>query len=416
MGIGKQGLVRAGILALLLMLVSGPVAATAAEMKLLTTGVQPISGGDASKARQDAVSSALQQAVIQAVAQMVPARIFVDHLVFLHDRVTAGAEDYIVTYRVLGEIAHQDRYLVGVESHVDSGMLEQTLKEAGIYGTDADHPRVLLLIAEQTAKDFLPRYWWGNHPEPYFSHAEIRIADILMQKRFNVIELGPERPDPRGQGIRFQSIYDPDAAVDLAASMGADLVILGRAGAAESINRMENDKIFEGVVRLNAIDVTSGEPVAGCEHQAGAKAGDDRSGDVQAIVQAADLAAADLAGQIDRFWTQKQRKKTTFDVRIEGDQLIPRFIALKKRFAEIPEIENVQPREIGSNQAVLEMEYQGGPDQFADRIMLKTFPGFGIEVVALTDTLVSLRFVEGRDAREIQEPTVPEPASEKTFE
>jgi hypothetical protein len=179
---------------------------------------------------------------------------------------------------------------------------------------------------------------------------------------------------------------------------------------------MENEKIFEGIVRLNAFDVTTGESVAGCEHQIGAKAGDNQTGDVQAIVQAADLAAADLTVQIDRFWTQKQRKKTTFDVRIEGDQLIPRFIALKKRFAEIPEIENVQPREIGSDQAILEMVYQGGPDQFVDRIMLKTFDGFGIEVVELTDTRVSLRFVEGPVTRGIEESAVPDSNNEKTSE
>lgn len=415
MGIRKQAFVRAGILAVLL-LVSVAAVSTAAEIKILTTGVQPISGGDTSEARQAAISSALQQAVGQAFAQMVPPRVFADNLVFLYDRTVSGAEEYIVTFRVLGEIAHQNKYLVGVESHVDSGMLEQTLKEAGIFGMDADHPRVLLLIAEQTAQDPLPRYWWGNHPEPYFSHAEIRIADLMKQKRFNVIEWGPERPDPRAQGIRFQSIYDPEAALDLAKSMGADLVVLGRAGAAESINRMANEKIFEGTVRLNAFDVTTGDPVAESAHQIGAKAGDDRTGDVQAIVQAADLAAADLAGQIDRFWTQKQRKKTTFDVRIEGDQLIPRFIALKKRFAEIREIETVQPREIGSDQAVLEMVYQGGPDQFADRIMLKTFDGFGIEVVELTDTLVSLRFVEGPYTGGIEESAVPDSSNEKTSE
>jgi hypothetical protein len=67
---------------------------------------------------------------------------------------------------------------------------------------------------------------------------------------------------------------------------------------------------------------------------------------------------------------------------------------LKKRFAEIREIENVQPREIGSDQAVLEMVYKGAPDDFAQRIMLTAFDGFGIEIIEVSESLISIRFVD----------------------
>jgi hypothetical protein len=394
MGIRKQGTVLAGILAVLLLLVSGPAVSKTAEIQFLTAGVQPISDGDVPKARQAAISAALQQAVAQAFAQVVTARVFTANLTFLYTRILPAAEDYIITFRVLGEVTHQNNYLVGVESRVHSGMLEQTLKEAGIIEMDVDRPRVLLLIAEQTAQDLLPKYWWGNNPEPYHSHTAVRLADLLAQKRFHVTGVGMEHPDPQAYGVRFQSIYDVEAAVDLAKEMNADLVVMGRAGATESINRMGDEKIFEAVIHLDVLDVTTGESVAGCEHQASARAGEDQPGDVQAIIQAADLAAADLTAQIEEIWTQKQRKETSFDVKIEGNEFLPRFIALKKRFAEIREIENVQPREIGSDQAVLEMVYKGGPDQFANRIMLSAFDGFGIEIIELTDTLVSIRFID----------------------
>jgi hypothetical protein len=393
MGIRKQMCVWAGILAVLLMPVAGTAASKTAEIHVLTLGVQPITQGDTSKARQAAVSAAFEQAVAHAFSQVVSPQVFAANLAFLHTRILPAAQDYIVTFKVLGEITHQDQYLVGVESRVHSGLLEQTLAEAGILKTETEQPKVLLLIAEQTAQDLLPKYWWGNNPEPYHSHAEIRMAEMLAQKRFQVTDLGPERPDPRMYDIRFPSIYDPDAAVDLAKKVGADLVVLGRAGATESSNRMGNEKIFDAVVSLDVLDVTTGESVAGCEHQASAKADAGRPGDVLAIVQAADLAADDLAAQIDRAWTRKQRKERAFNVRIEGNEFLPRFIALKKRFAEIREIENVQPREIGSDQAVLEMLYKGAPEDFAQRIMLTAFDGFGIEIIEVSESLVSIRFV-----------------------
>jgi hypothetical protein len=67
---------------------------------------------------------------------------------------------------------------------------------------------------------------------------------------------------------------------------------------------------------------------------------------------------------------------------------------LKKRFAEIQEIENIQPKEVGSGHAVMELFYKGTPAHFADSIMLKNFDGFGIEIEEVTDTQVKIRFID----------------------
>ena len=404
MGIRKQAIVWAGILAILL-LGSAGVASATGETTILTVGFQSITGKEIPEARQAAVSDALKQAVALAFARVVPPRIFAANLEFLHSRILPAAEDYISTFRVLGEATHESNYLVGVESRVQSEMLIQTLAQAGILNADGDRPRILLLIAEQTVSDLLPRYWWGNNPEPYHSHAETQIADKMTQNRFTVVGSGEERPDPRDHGIQFKSIYDTGAAVDLAEELNADLVMLGRAGATESINRMENETVFDAVVHLNVLDVTTGKPIASGEYQAAAKSEVDQSGDVRAIVRAVDLAYADLSAQLDQFLAQKSEKETAFTVRIKGNQFLPRFIALKKRFTEIKEIQNVTPREIGSDQAVLEMVYKGSPEQFAHRIMRTIFDGFGIEIMELTDTLVRIRFIDDTNTWEAGEKT-----------
>ena len=57
-------------------------------------------------------------------------------------------------------------------------------------------------------------------------------------------------------------------------------------------------------------------------------------------------------------------------------------------------IENMQPKEVGSTHAVLEVFYKGKSFQFADAIMLKTFDSFGLEISDVTDRLVVIRFIE----------------------
>lgn len=396
MGIRKQAPIWAGILAgLFLLLDTGFAAPKDHVLNTVTTGTRQIAAGDIPGARQAAVSAALEQALVNAVAQVVSPQVFAANLAFLYGQILPSAQDYVVLYRVLGEATHKNLYLVGVESRINLGMLEQTLTDAGIINVDTGRPVVLLLIAEQTPGDVLPRYWWGNNPEQYLSHAETRIARILEQNRFKIAGMGTERPVPASYDIRFPSIYDKASAMDLAGRLNADLVVIGRAGAAESLNRMGDEKIFDAVIHLEALDVKARQPVAAVEHRSAARSDATGPGDVQALIQAAELAAADMLEKVDRFWAQSLRKETRFDVQIEGNGFLPRYIALKKRFAEMREIENIQPKEVGSEHAVMEMVYKGSPSHFANSIMLTTFDGFGIEVIEVTDSFVKIRFIDG---------------------
>ncbi len=392
----KQALLWAGI-CLLIVLPALDTAFAAPKTGLLitvTTGNQKIVDEDIPGARQAAVTDALERAVVNAFSHTVSPRVFASHLGFLYGRLLDAARDYVVTYRVLGAVDHQDTYLVGVESKINLELLEQALTEAGILNVGTDMPMILFLIAEQTPKDLLPRYWWGNNPEPYKSHAETRIIEIMKDNRFKIAGMGPQRPDTRFYDIRFPSIYDADAAVDLAEKVNADMVVIGRASAAESANRMGDEKIFDAVIKLTAYDAGSGQQVVTCENTAAAKSDPDQEGDIRAIEKAADLAAMELAEKLDRYWSGHLRKESHFDVEITGDGFLPRFIALKKRLAEIGEIQNMQPKEIGSDRAVMELVYKGSPSHFADSIMLKTFEGFGIEVGAVTDDIVKIRFID----------------------
>ncbi len=393
----KQALIWAGV-SIFIILLAQNCAFAAQKTGLLTTvttGNREIVNEDIPGARQAAVSDALERAVVNAFASAVSPQVFAAHLDFLYGRILPVAQDYVVTYRVLGEITHTDTYLVGVESKINLVLLEQMLTEASIRNAGTDMPTILLLIAEQGPKDLLPRYWWGNNPEPYISYAETRIMDTLLDKRFNVAGMEKEKPDTSFYDIRFPSIYDAGAAVDLAEKVNADLVVVGRASAAESANRMGEEKIFDAVIKLTAYDVGSGQQVAVCENTAAAKSDPDQEGAIQAIEKAADLAALDLAEKMDHYWSGHLRKENRFDVVITGNGFLPRFLALKKRLAEIAEIQNMQPKEMGSDRAVMELVYKGSPSHFADSIMLKTFAGFGIEIAEVTDNLVTIQFIDG---------------------
>jgi len=394
----KAGMYMTAILlGLLLMLDTALATGSANVLTGATTGQEKIRNENIPGAKKKAVEQALEVAVQNAFASLVSRQVFGANIEFLYGRLLPRASDYVITYRVIGGVQHKGYYLVGVESKVNLELLEKHLTDARILNASTDKPMILFLIAEQTPGELLPRYWWGNNPEPYTSLSENIIIEQMAQHRFKIVDTGPDRPVPSLYNIHFASIYDANAAMELGRAFKADMVVLGKTYASESINRMGDEKIFDGVIELKVYDLGSGKEVITSVSRAAAKSTLGQEGAIAAITEVSSLAAQDLNQKIDNFWTKNLRRENLFDVTIAGENFLPRFIALKKRFKEIQDIENMQPKEIGTDKAVMEIVFKGSPEQFADAVMLKTFDDFGIEVAQVTEHMVSIGFIEKQD-------------------
>ncbi len=360
----------------------------------VTTGKRKIFNDNLQQAKQNAVSDALRIAVQNAFAKIVSGQVLASNLDFFYDQVLTRTSDYIITYRVLGGIENKGHYLVGVESKVDIHKLEQTLIDARVLNTNKDKPVILFFIVEKTPSDLLPKYWWGKSPIPYEPLAEAIIIDKMIQDRFIVTGNDRVRPDPSFYDITFKSIYDVTAAKNLGKKMNADMIVFGKAVSEEAINRMGEEKTFNGQVNLDGYNVKTGEKVFTSQVKAVAKSEIDSEGNIQALIKAANLSAQDLSEQLDAYWTRYLRKEHSFDVTIKGENFLPRFLALKQQFNQMPEIENMQPKELGSNYAVMQIFYKGQSSQFANALMLKTFDSFGLEFSDISDSFVTIKFIE----------------------
>ena len=185
---------------------------------------------------------------------------------------------------------------------------------------------------------------------------------------------------------------DQTAAMALGQALKADMVVLGLASAQESANRMGNEKTFEADVSFSVLDMASQKEVIHATSTSAAKSTDIRGAD-QALAQASDSAGQALKEKIEGFWAQTMKEKKNFDLYVEGDNFLTRFIALKRQLKDIQEIEDISPRELGSSHAIMEVSYKGTPAQFANAVMLRTFEEFGIEVSMVLDDAVKIKFV-----------------------
>ena len=360
----------------------------------VTTGKRRITNQNLQQAKKNAVSEALKVAVQNAFAKIVSKQVFASNLEFFYSQVLPHASDYIITYQVLGGIENKGYYLVGVESKTDIHKLEKTLTDARILNANKDKPVILFFIVEKTPSDLLPKYWWGKNPIPYQPLAETIIIEQMIQDRFIVTGNESIRPDPSFYNITFNSIYDVAAAKDLGKRMDADMIVFGKAVSEEAINRMGEEKTFNSQINLEGYNLETGEKVVTSQVQAVVKSDMDNEGIIQALIKAASLSAQDLSKKMNEYWTGYLRKEHAFDVTIKGENFLPRFIALKQQFKQMSGIENMQPKELGTDYAVMEIFYKGKSSQFANAVMLKTFDSFGLEFSDITDTLVTIKFIE----------------------
>ena len=360
----------------------------------VTIGTRKIINHNIQRAKQTAVSDALEIAVQNAFVLLVSNQNLASNLDFLYETVLSHTSDYIQTYKVVGGIETNNHYVVGVESKVDIALLEKTLTDARIINVSQSKPVILFFIVEKTPTDLLSKYWWGNNPIPYQSIAETVIIDKMLQDEFVIKGGGQQRPDPSLYKISFDSIYDVEAAKALGRKMQADMIIFGNAIASETTNRMGEEKTFSGEINLAGYNLKTGEKVIESNTSAAAKSNVEQTGNIQALTSAANLSAVDLTDKIDTYWQENLKKEHTFDVNIEGANFLSRFLALKKKLKEIPGIENMQPREMGSDYAVLQIFYNGKASQFADTVMLKTFDSFGLEISDVRNDFINIRFID----------------------
>ena len=65
-------------------------------------------------------------------------------------------------------------------------------------------------------------------------------------------------------------------------------------------------------------------------------------------------------------------------------------------------IEDVQTRELGAEQAIVDISYRGDGNALANTLMLKTFDTFGLELSDVTEDALTIRFIPKSDATSVK--------------
>ncbi len=358
------------------------------RLKVLGTAV--IHEKNLADGRQNAVNDALVAAVGQVVMEMLTGETVVRRFQQINDNILAERDNYIQNYRVLTESVSGNTVRTLVQVDIAADRVSRDLSRLGLALAGAVYPRIFFMIAERNVTDADFTYWWGDRRIRSRTISEGALAATLQATGFEIVDL-PDLSSPLSLPLNA-----PEAdMVALAGRLGADVLVTGYGTAAAAPNTMGGGvNAYEAVLEARAFDVQTGQPIGQTRQKSVVSGQDQIAGGREALSGAGALAGDDLARQIMAVWQQARDRSAVIEVVVEGTGgHIADFVRLRTVIASLSGVNELKMKAMSADRADMAATYQGSSRSLADALLLKTFSGFGIDIVEVTPEVIRIRLV-----------------------
>jgi len=365
----------------------------AALKTVVVIGTGAIYKGNSAAARQAAITDGLNVALDAAVVDLLSAESLVGHFQIINQVVQGKTDDFIQGYKVLGEYRAGKHYRAVVEATISIKALTRKLAEMSITVGGKELPKVLFFISEQNPAGALAHYWWGGESQFRMSAAEKAMAAALKQKGFLVADPRRNASGAKPGKIDFPVGIDTASAALLAADYKAKVVVLGTAVSRPAPNTMgASRRSYAAVVNVRALNAADGAELAVVEKEAVAAGSDDVTGGRRAIEEASKLAAEALTEKIIALWGE-DKALATIKIAVEGTRDLVNFVMFRRVIKKMPDVEKIKTLEMKPDQAVIEVDYQGTAEAFANGLMLNPFENFRLDIYEVSGELLRVALI-----------------------
>lgn len=372
-----------------------------AEKQVFTKVVKVIGTGriyknNTAEAREQAITNSLVSAVEKAIAELLPHETLVEKFPMLNNIFYENTREYIQDYKVLAEAASDKFFRVIVQSTVSTKRIKERLLNVGITMGEKTLPKILFFITEKSLEDILPKYWWGEDFSFSNVFSEMAMNEKFKEEGFSLIDHGHKVQNMAAESGSNNLDLSIQEAVSLGTRLHADVVIIGKSTAEVTPNIMGgNLKSFKGTVIVRAIWTDTGEEFAFITKTAVTVNADEIAGGNDALASAGSLIGEELASQIAAAWQKKVEEPEMIEIIVKGTSRLANFVMFRRTLNEMPGIEDVQIREMKSDEAMIVVDFKGNSKELADALMVKTFDSFGINIFEVSPTSLKIELIPG---------------------
>ncbi len=362
---------------------------------VIAKGMGAILAGDEVKAREDAISAALRNAVEQVVGTMIESEVLVENYQTVEDKIYTSTAGYVQKWDVISSNKQQDNvFEVTVRATVKLTDLKNDLQAIGVLISRKGKPRTMVLIDERNVT--------ANYVQlaADLNTTETTIMNEMMNMGFPFVDATQAKQNiARDQAVAAIQ-GDAAAAASIASRLGAEILITGTAiskvaSGTPAVVRNAGFRSCQANLNLRVIRADDAKIIAVTSAHDRAAHIDEITGGSQALQKAAKKAVVELKEKILKVWQEDVYSGTQVQLQVINITSFSQLNTLKNSLSHyIRGVQSVNQRSFGSGTALFDVDIKGNAEQMASELEAKEIEGIKLKVVGMTANKVTARIVQ----------------------
>lgn len=362
--------------------------------QVIANGLGAILAGDEVKAREDAISSALRNAVEQVVGTMIESDVLVENYQTVEDKIYTRTSGYVQKYDIMSTNKQSDNVLeVTIRATVKLSDLRSDLQAIGVLISRKGKPRTMVLIDE---RNITTNY---HQLIADLNTTETTIMNEMMNMGFPFVDAVQAKKNIARDMAQAAIQGDATAAASIATRLGAEILITGTAiskvaSGAPAVVRNAGFKSCQANINLRVIRADDATIIAVASAHDRAAHIDEVTGGSQALEKAAKKASSELSEKIIKAWQQDIYSGTQVQLQVLNITSFSQLNTFKNSLSYyIRGVQAVNQRSFEGGAALFDIDIKGNAEQLASELDAKEIEGMKLQVIGLTANKVTIKIM-----------------------
>ena len=362
--------------------------------QVVANGLGAILAGDEVKAREDAISAALRNAVEQVVGTMIESDVLVENYQTVEDKIYTRTAGYVQQYDIISTNKQSDNVLeVTVRAMVKLSDLRNDLQGIGVLISRKGKPRTMVLIDE---RNITTNY---HQLIADLNTTETTIMNEMMNLGFPFVDAVQAKKNIARDMAQAAIQGDAAVAASIATRLGAEILIIGTAISKEAsgtpaVVRNAGFKSCQANINLRVIRADDATIIAVASAHDRAAHIDEITGGSLALEKAAKKASKELAEKIIKVWQQDIYSGTQVQLQVLNISSFSQLNTFKNSLSYyIRGVQSVNQRSFEGGSALFDIDMKGNAEQLASELEAKEIEGIRVQVIGLTANKVTVKIL-----------------------
>jgi len=372
------------------------VAGSAQESReVVAKGLGAILAGDEVKAREDAISTALRNAVEQVVGMYVESDVLVQNYQTMEDQIYTRTTGYVQKYDVISETKQMDSAIeVAIRAVVKVSDLRSDLQAVGVLISRKGKPRTMVLINEKNITEHYYRVLTD------MNISETALMNEMMNYGFPFVDASQSKVNIASDVVNAALQGDAQAAASIATRLGAEIILTGSAvskvaSGGPAVVRNAGFKSCQANVNLRAIRADDAVIIAVASAYDRAAHIDEVTGGSMALQKATKKASSELKDKIIEAWQKDVYSSAQVQLQVTNISSFGQLNLFKNSLKYyVRGIQAVNQRDFSGGTALFDIDMKGNAEQLASELDAKEIEGLRLKVTAVSANKVTVRIAQ----------------------